>query len=470
MPDSVTALGRPSIRRQLSLTLLGAMGALWVLLAVIGLIGVRHEAEEIVDAQLSLSGHVLMTMLAHETREGYPDPALAMGQIVPYIFPSSEHPHVDPPAFVVRGSNHQLMLHSKGAKSLVATFTPALPTGFSDLTIDGSEWRVLVLLDEASQLWVAVAQPHAKQQQLIVELALYVISPLLLVLPLLAIIIHFAVRQGLDSLRRLTATVARRSVSDSSALTSPQVPAEALPLTLALDDLLKRLHQAHAREQRFIADATHELRTPLAGLKTQAQVALGATDDRQRGVALKSLVSGVDRATRLITQLLTLARLDHHNAERATAINDLLEVAHDVCLELSPAVIDKGAELDLDGKQPCPVRGDRTLLTVLVRNLVENAVHYGGDQRIAIAVRCSVEGVSLTVRDRGPGIPPEDLERVFERFYRSGNRHAPGSGLGLAIVSGIIDKLGARIELSNRSTGGLRITVTFPRVDGRSTE
>ena len=465
-PKADATLGRASIRRQLSMTLLLAMGALWLLLTTVGLISVRHEAQTIIDAQLSLSGHGLMTLLAHEIHEGYPDPALAVEQIVPDIFPGSENSYVVPPVFVVRGGNGQLMLHSKGAQPLLSAFTSDLPLGLGDVSINGTQWRVLALQDAPSQWWVAVAQPSQKQQELAQELAMYVISPLLLlVLPLLAIIIHYAVRHGLDSLQRLTASVTRRSVDDSSTLTSPEVPEEALPLTLALDDLLSRLHQAHAREQRFIADATHELRTPLAGLKTQAQVALRAVDEPQRRAALQSLVTGVDAATRLITQLLTLARLDHHNTERMTVVTDLLEVTRDVCLELAPAVLESGADLGLDGRQPCPVRGDRTLLTVLVRNLIENAIHYGGNRHIAVSVRCATNGVLLTVKDRGPGIPEADLQRVFERFYRSSNQHAPGSGLGLAIVNGICDSLDAHIELSNRATLGLAIRVAFPAID-----
>lgn len=453
--------GRPraSIRRQMSITLMTSMGLLWLLLASYGLYGVRHEAREISDAQLSLTGHVLMTMLAHEIHEGYPDPSQAIGQMVSYIFPTSDDPHTEPPAFIVRSSDDRLMLHSRGAKPLLPALAHRLPAGLSDITINEQQWRVLVLQDETTNLWVAVAHPSHLQQQLARELALNFIIPLLFALFLLGVIIHFAVRHGLDSLRRLTNNVSRRSIDDASSLTTAEVPAEALPLTIALDQLLERLHQAREREHRFIADATHELRTPLAGLKTQAQVALRAADKQQRNRALESLNGGVDRAARLISQLLTLARLDHSSVNPDTSSNDLLQVTRDVCAELSPAAISKHTELELSGSRPCLVIGDRTLLVVLVRNLVENAIHYGGEKPISIAAQQVANAVELTVRDHGPGIRSADLSRVFERFYRGSNQHAPGSGLGLAIVHRIVTSLNGGIQLRNHSGGGLLITV-----------
>jgi two-component system sensor histidine kinase QseC len=441
---------------------MASTGLLWAIVTAFGLYGVRHEAQEINDAQLSQAGHVLLTMLVHEMQEGYDDHALA--QIVPDIFPTSGHPHVDPPAFVARDAGNRLVLHSKGAQPLLHVLDQRRSTGFDTISVDGKSWRVLMLQDPGTRLWIAVAQATRLQEDLARELAYNFITPLLLALPMLGIIIHVAVKRGLSPLRRLTAKVTRRSVIDLTPLTDAQVPTEALPLTHALDDLLQRLEHSHQREQRFIADATHELRTPLAGLKTQAQVALRAADDRQRTEALEGLVLGVDRAARLITQLLTLARLDHQPRTNSSETNKLLEVVRERCIELSPQAVNAGIELILVGEAPCPVRADRTLLTILIRNLIENAIQYGGSgKQIVISVQSVDHHALLTVRDQGPGIPPDDLNRVFERFYRGTNLHTPGSGLGLSIVKGIAESCDARVTLSNHHEGGLSVATAFRR-------
>jgi len=459
-----TIVKRGSIRRHLALMLMAFTGLLWAIVTAFGLYGVRHEAEEVVDAQLTLAGHVLLTMLAHEMHEGYANPGHAFARIVPDIFPASGYSHVDPPAFIVRGADNHLILHSKSAKPLVPVIDQAVPPGFDTRTVGTTEWRLLVLQDPETGLWVAVAHPTHLQEELAYELAYNFIGPLLLALPMLWFIIYLSVKRGLKPLRRLAAKVSRRSVNDSTALTDEQVPVEALPLTQALDDLLQRLEQSHRREQRFIADATHELRTPLAGLKTQAQVAIGAANSKQRNAALASLNQGVDHATRLIAQLLTLARLDHQPCDDEGKPGDLLDVALNLCMELSQRALDAGVELSLSGDESCLVPADRTLLSILVRNLVENAIQYGGNGgEINIGVECDDQTVVLTVRDHGQGVPEQDLERVFERFYRSANHYAPGSGLGLSIVRAIADSCAAEISLSNHPEGGLSVAVTFPR-------
>lgn len=460
------ARGHPaSIRRRLALTLMASTGLLWVVITIYGLHGVRHQAREIGDAQLSLAGQVLLNMLIHEIDEGYPDPSYAIGNLVPDIFPASRPPHVDSPVFVVRDASKRLLLHSSAAKPLLKDLKQPLSSGLYDLVLGDTSWRVSVLQDAETGLWIAAAHPSRLQEELALELAYNFIAPLLLALPLLGIIIHVAVKHGLDSLKRLTTKVSSRSVTDTSPLTDAEVPIEALSLTQALDDLLERLEQSHRREQRFIADATHELRTPLAGLKVQAQVARGATDHHQRTEALESLTLGVDRATRLVTQLLTLARLDHHTRRDTSKPLELLEVVRELCVEIAPSAIDADIELTLIGAEHCMVSAERTLLAVLIRNLIENAIQYGGSgKQITVSVHCTEQYAIVSVRDQGPGIPPQDLNRVFERFYRGTNQHAPGSGLGLSIVKGIADHCDAKVKLSNHDKGGLSIAVKFKRV------
>lgn len=455
---------RGSIHHHLALMLMAFTGLLWAIVTAFGLYGVRHEAEEVVDSQLTLAGHVLLTMLAHEMHEGYTNPGHAFARIVPDIFPASGLSHIDPPAFIVRGTDNQLILHSKSAEPLIPIIDQAVPPGFDTRTVDTTEWRLLVSQDPETGLWVAVAHPTRLQQELAYELAYNFIGPLLLALPTLWFIIFLSVKRGLKPLRRLAAKVTQRSVNDSTALSDEQVPVEALPLTQALDDLLQRLERSHRREQRFIADATHELRTPLAGLKTQAQVAIGAASSKQRNAALVSLNQGVDHATRLIAQLLTLARIDHQPHDHGGKPSDLLDVALKLCMALSQQALDAGVELSLSGDDCCPVAADHTLLSILVRNLVENAIQYGANRsEIDIGVECDHQTVVLTVRDHGKGVPEQDLDRIFERFYRSTNHYVPGSGLGLSIVRAIADSCAAEVSLSNLPEGGLSVAVAFPK-------
>jgi len=282
---------------------------------------------------------------------------------------------------------------------------------------------------------------------------------------LMGVIIYVAVRRGLAPLQRLTDKVSTRTLGDTSALSDARVPIEALPLTHALDQLLERLQQSLRREQRFIADATHELRTPLAGIKTQAQVAQAACNESQRAQALEGINQGVDHAASLISQLLTLARLDQQSQSSQPEVIDLAAAVDEVCMALSSAASAAGAQLSVTIDAAGPVCAERTLLSALLRNLIENAIQYGGSpNEVSIRVAQSAGGAVLTVTDQGPGIPEQDLQRVFERFYRSGDRQVAGSGLGLAIVASIAASCDAEVALSNNPAGGLSVTVSFGAV------
>lgn len=456
---------RLSLRRQLVVTLVGAMGLLWALLTGFGLYGAQRKAIEVSDAQLLQAGQVLLTLLTHELQEEYPNPVHTVAEITPTLFPHNEQSRVEPPVFVARGEAGRLLYQSAEAIPLLSELMADRPKGFADIVVDDETWRVVVVQNPEADLWVAVAQRARFQRELAGELALYFIGPLLLALPLLGLIISIAIDRGLVPLKRLAVKVSSRSVNDPTSLTDREVPREALPLTNALDDLLRRLRQSREREQRFVADAAHELRTPLAGLKTQAQVALAAANDAQRTVALNSLGQGVDQATRLVGQLLTLARLDPDTREKDAEAIDLLAVATEVAADLAPRAVAVGIDLVLDAGQPCAVRADRTLLAVLTRNLVENAIQYSGKEsgkRVTIRLECDTAGTRLSVRDQGPGIRSQDLERVFDRFYRSSGNHTPGSGLGLSIVKRVADRCGAGVVLNNHPEGGLLVAVSFP--------
>ncbi len=346
------------------------------------------------------------------------------------------------------------------------------PTGFRTVATEAGEWRVYATL--AGDQVVQVAQPMKVRRELAAAMALSTILPLLAVVPFLLVVVWFGIARGMAPLERLAAAVGRRSPRTLSPLAEAGLPREVQPLVRALNGLLARLDGALDAQRAFIADAAHELRTPLTAVHLQAQLAERAGSDAERAAALAELRAGLDRATRLLGQLLTLAREEPGVTDRALAPTDLAALARGVIAEHVPQAATRGIDLGFAGQetgaaQPLPpVLGDAASLRTLVSNLVDNALRYtpaGG--RVDVAVTGAGDAVLLSVRDTGPGIPPEEHARVFDRFYRApGTADVPGSGLGLAIVKSIVERHGAEVALGPGLGGpagpGLAVTVRFP--------
>ena len=284
---------------------------------------------------------------------------------------------------------------------------------------------------------------------------------------MLAALIWLAVGHALEPLQRLTALVKARRVDALEPLPETPLPEEVQQLVTALNDLLARLHGALDRERAFMADAAHELRTPLTALHLQMGMLARASGETERVAAMETLSAGVQRAIRLVEQLLALARQEPR-AERLRVPVRLDEMAREVVAELVPLADAGGIDLGVSGAQPVTVRGDPDDLRTLLRNLVDNAVRYSGaGSRVDVSadeLPAAGGGIArLTVSDDGVGIAPAERERVFDRFYRRAGTTPPGSGLGLSIVKSIADAHGARLALADGPTGkGLSVTVSFP--------
>jgi two-component system OmpR family sensor kinase len=285
------------------------------------------------------------------------------------------------------------------------------------------------------------------------------------------LLIWLIIAQGLKPLQRVAAAVASRSPTALEPLAEHELPSEVQPLVRALNALLERLREALFAQRTFIADAAHELRTPLTAVHLQAQLAERAATDTERRAALADLKSGLERATRLSEQLLTLAREEPGVAERPVAPIDLHALARDVIRELAPLAGAKSIDLGLiEPSAPWGrpiVSGDAAALSTLVSNLIDNAVRYCPARgRVDVSTARDADRVVLTVRDTGPGIPPAERSRVFDRFYRGAHAESGserGSGLGLAIVKRIAERHGAEIVLGEGIDGtGLGVTVRFP--------
>jgi two-component system OmpR family sensor kinase len=322
-------------------------------------------------------------------------------------------------------------------------------------------WRVFAI--QAQGLTIQVAQPMGIRNRLAADSALRTLSPFLVLLPLLGLLVWIAVGRELRPLETVARAVGKRSATALDPLPAGGLPDEVRPLVGALNELLERLGQALAVQRDFVADAAHELRTPLAALRLQIQLAERAASAAERDTAFATVKGGLDRATRVVEQLLTLARQDPGAVEPVMATVDLSALARQVVAERSPLAEARHIDLGVGGADGAEVVGDAGSLRVMLANLIDNALHHAPDGgRIDVNV-LSGRDVVLEVIDDGPGIPVAERERVFDRFYRRPGTDTPGSGLGLAIVSNIAGRHRARIALDDAPGGrGLAVRVSFP--------
>jgi two-component system OmpR family sensor kinase len=337
----------------------------------------------------------------------------------------------------------------------------AVRTGFSDVRWKGEDWRLYTTLEDRRV--IQVAHPLALRREMIGAITGRMLLPWLVLIPVFGLIVWFGVGSGLAPLKRIAGAVSRRSPASLEPLPAVDLPAEIQPLVGALNDLLGRLSQALAAQREFTADAAHELRTPLTAVKLQIQLLESARTREERDAALAQLKLGVERSVHLTEQLLTMARLEPEAVERAFAPVRLDDLARSVAGERAALAHTKGIDLGVSDAAPVTVQGDADGLRVLLGNLLDNAIRYtphGG--RVDISVAPAGNGAVLEVVDTGPGIPPAERERVFDRFYRRAGADGTGSGLGLAIVRRIAERHGAAIELGEGADGrGLRVRVRF---------
>lgn len=447
-----------SLRTKLLLLLLAIISVAWLTTAVFIYFDAHHEIDELFDAQLAQSAQVLLAQAGHDlkdAREDEDDDGIATE------IAGAGHKYERKIAFQIRDEHGRLLLRSASAP---VEQLAAQESGFADTMIEGKPWRVYTQHDDDGEIRVLVGERHAVRNELAASVAMRLLLPLGVALPVLALLIWFAVGKGLSPLRRIGSEVAQRDPANLAPLEERTAPAEIAPLLHALNTLLGRLDQALESERRFTADAAHELRTPLAALKIQAQVARRAENEAQRGAALDKLILGVDRATHLIEQLLTLARLVPTSGSAALMAEcDVAAIARQVLADLAPAALAKEIELGLSSPAAAMIRGNTDMLAILMRNLVDNAIRYTPPYgRVSVSLRVEQGRARLEVTDSGPGIPEQERQRVFDRFYRILGNDAAGSGLGLSIVKRITDFHAAKLTLADGEQGaGLKVSVEF---------
>lgn len=334
-------------------------------------------------------------------------------------------------------------------------------SGLSTVNWDGELFRIFVLSNNGRS--VQVAQSLEVREDALHGITLRLITPLALLVPLLGLATWLTVGRGLRPLRSLRDEVMQRNPRSLTPIAVEHAPDEVRPLVGSLNDLLSRLGEALDSQRRFTADAAHELRTPLTAVKLQFQMLERAPSDSQRQEAIENLKAGIERAIHLVTQLLTLARLEPEATPMSQSALSLNDVARRVSTDFAPIAQNKRIALSWRRCDDVRVLGSEDQLRTLLNNVVDNALRYtpeGG--KVELSLTQDGERGRFVVDDSGPGIPADERERVFDRFYRLAGSGIPGSGLGLSIAGHIAHAHNASIVLGDSPLGGLRVTIEFP--------
>jgi two-component system sensor histidine kinase QseC len=439
-----------SLQRRLLWLVLGVVAVAWLLVLAATWKDARHELDELLDSHLAQAAALLVVQKGSEIaeEEHQPDAPLL-------------HRYAPKVTFQVFHEG-RLTVRSANAPT-IPLVNPGLQlkSGFATVRHEGATWRVFAARGAENDVQVYVGERLDSRNAILFAVLQSVLWPLVIALPLLAFAVWWALRLGLVPLHRLGTLLAHRGPEALEPLPAKGMPAEILPTVAALNGLFERIAVLIENERRFTSDAAHELRTPIAAIRTQAQVALGESDNVMRRRALLQTLEGCDRATHLVNQLLTLSRLESGATSQPIHV-DFASVCRDVVAELAPTALGKSQALEFDGPSRLPVLGDATLLRVLVRNLVDNAIRYAGSgARIVARLGGEYASFTLLIEDSGPGLSAEERPKLGARFYRKSGTMESGTGLGWSICERVCRVHGftLRAERSN-DLGGLRVQVS----------
>jgi two-component system sensor histidine kinase TctE len=449
-----------SVRRRLIVWLMPPLLALWLIGALLAYYFVVDFANRIHDRWLLDSAVSLAQQVHVQSGKVSADLPAAVLRML-------EYDAVDRIYYRVIGSDGSVVVEQGRIPEPPSSGSQPV---FYDGVMDGVPVRIAALrVEEAGgSAQVQVAETLVKRHTLTSEILAAMLLPQLLLIGTACALIWYGVGRGLGPLDRLRSDILRRSHRDLSPLEESRVPAEVAPLVNALNELFARLDRAVAGQNRFIADAAHQLRTPLAGLKTQAELAMREDDPVAMRAALERVRSAVDRSVHLVNQLLALARADHsHEHPLPSAALELSRLARETTAQWVGKALDAQLDLGFETLEDAVyIRGNAELLHELLDNLIDNALRYtpaGGS--ITVRVARHAQGGLLEVEDNGPGIAPAERERVLERFYRAEGTPGEGCGLGLAIVREIANLHAATIAIAEGAHGrGTRVSIAFPAI------
>ncbi|QGM47198.1 ATP-binding protein [Methylocystis heyeri] len=439
-----------SLRKRLFIMLAVATSLIWLGAAGWSYMQTKKEIEHVLDARLQEAARMVASLVADGPV------AQSQGPVSPPVLQESAS-YQRQLACQLWSFDGRLLARSSGAPDVHMS---ELPSGFSDSIVNGEVWRVYAVEDQAKGIRVLVGDRLGLRQRLVAHLIEGLLIPALLVVPLLGLFIWAGIGQGLRPLSSLAASLRSRGADDESHVDGAAAPTEIRPIIDALNGLFSKLATARKHERDVTAFAAHELRTPLAGLKTQAQVALAAADPAMKEAALRQILVAVDRSARLVFQLLALAKLDAGlDMGREEEVN-VLALIEEIVEAAKPAQRERRVSLD-PRLRGLVIRANRELAALALRNLHENAMIYSPEDGV-VQWGLGAGGTTIFVRDEGPGIPEDELPLVTDRFFRGRHKSVSGSGLGLAIVALALGRMGAVLHLRNRLDGpGLLAEVRF---------
>lgn len=448
-----------SLQGRLLVMVIGLVAGVWLVTAVITWFDVRHELDELLDSHLAQAASLLVAQQAGELEDddhGINAPTL--------------HRYAPNVAFQVFHEGRLALRSSNAPAEPMLAFTGRVEDGFRTIAMGGVTWRVFATHGSEQDVQVFVGEQVESRNSILWAVLRSALAPMLFGLPLLALAAWWAVRRGVAPMRALGRTLALRKPQALQTIAVDGAPSEMVPMLDALNGLFRRITELMASERRFTADAAHELRTPIAAIRTQAQVALAATDNADRSHALQATLQGCDRAARLVEQLLTLSRLESGAAPALVSV-DLNALVRQVVADLAPQALAKRQTIEVTATGPFAVGADAMLLSVLVRNLVDNAIRYSpSDAQVSVAISSTNGGVRLSVDDSGPGMSEDNQKRLGERFFRVVGSEQSGSGLGWSIAQRIAGAHRATMHVARSSSlGGLSVGVSFLPEPGSET-
>jgi two-component system sensor histidine kinase QseC len=440
-----------SIRTRLITILIGTTGLVWLLAVAWIYLSTQAEVERVLDARLTEAARMVNSLLTDHRIEIAM--AEGLGEMSPK--PDGEHqPYGRQLSCQIWSLDGMLVGRSESAPH--ARLTEA-KQGFSETEVDGETWRVYTVENPQLGVRVMIGDSVRIRDKLVGDVIKGLVLPAALILPFLVGMIWLSVRRGLSPLNDMAGALSARMASDLRPLPNTDMPKEIAPAINALNGLFRRVAEARERERGFTAFAAHELKTPLAGLKTQAQIALGSGDGEVHANALRQITAGVDRTSRLVRQLLDLAALEASDDEPALTPENPARLLSTVLADVSELARSRGVTIEFtDSGDDLEIMVELQFFLLALRNLLENAINHSPKEG-TVTCRVVTEGdqVQLVVEDEGSGVPEAELPRVTERFFRGRNRSATGSGLGLAIAQTAMERIGGQLRLQNRRPRGL---------------
>lgn len=449
---------RISIRQRLTLLVLVSVALVWAAALISSYRQAIHEASEWDDARIEQAARTL-------TLVDVRDLAVLIDESLQASDDDGDDDLSRRLLYEVRDLNGRVLAASPGLPAVRTTGAPSAPAGGArnPAAADAREWNIYELRDERNNRNVRVFERYDSRREQGTGVARRIARPLAFALPVLAVVIWVAISSSLAPLKVLSRAIAARNAGNLETIEMQGTPAEVSPLVDALNVLLSRLRASLDRERAFTADAAHELKSPLAAIKVQAQVALTMRDPAKQRLAMQRVIGGVDRSTHLADQLLLLARLDEHIPAPTVEVQ-LDTVVRECIIAHQADASSKGIELSVVGDAYVTIRATPAFVRIMVDNLVDNAIKYGdAGCRVEIVIRQTPEAMLLLVRDNGRGVTEQDRERLSDRFYRAADARQSGSGLGLSIVARIVDRLGGKLTYTAGIDGrGLGVEIKLP--------